>query len=501
MDWIGARGVPYMARRAYTIEVRHFLFWGLFAGLVEGTVSAVVVAKTFGGSNFLITVVQATPAFANLVSLYWGALIVGRRKIPAFIALASASVAVALSIAVTPRSHLGGWIFALQICLARVFMSGVVTTRASLWKSNYPRSHRGRITANLQIVRTLMSLPVILGGGLLFDIAPAAYHWFYPTIAVIGAMGLLVLRGERVRGEERTISHRTNGDPTEPTARRIETDDAKKPLADDGVIEPFSLIALVSPWQIIHRMRQVLRADPRFARYCKAQMCIGTANLMVMPVNTIVLTKVLNLNYTLSNGLLDFIPRVVTIAMLPVWARLFDRVGVLRFRMSNSLCWCGSLLFCGLGALFAHLSTGQAGALAAVALGIYVVGRLFEGFAQSGGAIAWNIGHLHFAEDDKAELYMGIHVSLTGLRGLIAPFLGALLYTYIGWLVFMVGFVISLIGYFIFTGLAREEAAMTNGVLRRDETDTHIEPSNGEPAARATRPARPLQDASRGSAS
>lgn len=508
VDLIGARGVPFMARRAYTIEVRHFLFWGLFAGLVEGTVSAVVVAKTFGGSNFLITVVQATPAFANLVSLYWGALIVGRRKIPAFIALASASVAVALSIAVTPRSDLGGWIFALQICLSRVFMSGVVTTRASLWKSNYPRSHRGRITANLQIVRTLMSLPVILGGGLLFDLAPDAYHWFYPTIAVIGAFGLLVLRGERVRGEERTISHRINGAAREPIAQvsdplqpAIEAEDEKKPLADDGVIEPFSLVALVSPWQIIHRMKQVLRADPRFARYCKAQMCIGTANLMVMPVNTIVLTKVLNLNYTLSNGLLDFIPRVVTIAMLPVWARLFDRVGVLRFRMSNSLCWCGSLLFCGLGALFAHLSTGQAGALAAVAIGIYVLGRLFEGFAQSGGAIAWNIGHLHFAEDDKAELYMGIHVSLTGLRGLIAPFLGALLYTYMGWLVFMVGFVISLIGYFIFAGLAREEAALSCDSPQRDETAAPEVPSNGDPAPRATRPSRPLQDASRGNAS
>lgn len=222
---------------------------------------------------------------------------------------------------------------------------------------------------------------------------------------------------------------------------------------------------------------------------------------MVMPVNTIVLTKVLNLNYTLSNGLLDFIPRVVTIAMLPVWARLFDRVGVLRFRMSNSLCWCGSLLFCGLGALFAHLSTGQAGALAAVAIGIYVLGRLFEGFAQSGGAIAWNIGHLHFAEDDKAELYMGIHVSLTGLRGLIAPFLGALLYTYIGWLVFMVGFVISLIGYFIFAGLAREEAALSCDSPQRDETAALELPSNGDHAPRATRPSRPLQDASRGNAS
>src|SRR5882672_9242144 len=98
-----------MARRPYLIEVRHFLLWGLFAGLVEGTVSAVVVSKTFHGSNLLITVVQATPAFANLVSLFWGAMIVGRRKIPAFLAFAAASVAVTLSVAITPHTWLGGW--------------------------------------------------------------------------------------------------------------------------------------------------------------------------------------------------------------------------------------------------------------------------------------------------------------------------------------------------------------------------------------------------------
>jgi hypothetical protein len=333
-------------------------------------------------------------------------------------------------------------------------MSGVVTTRASLWKSNYPKSHRGRITASLQIVRTLMSLPVILGGGLLFDFSPTAYHWFYPTVAIIGAIGLLVLKGERVRGERTALGDR-NGDDSEP-------------IAEAGVLQPFSLVTLITPHKLFSRMGQVLRDDPRFARYCKGQMCIGTANLMAMPVNTIVLTKVLGLSYTASNTLLDLIPRAVMILMLPVWARLFDRVGVLRFRKSNSLCWCGSMLFCGLGAMFA-LRFNPGGSMQSVhplmtpifiwAMIAYGIGRIFEGLALSGGAIAWNIGHLHFAEDDKAELYMGIHVSLTGLRGLIAPFLGTLIYEYFGSLVFLLGFVISYVGYVIFARLAKEERA------------------------------------------
>lgn len=445
MDFLRVRRLPFMARRNFVTEVHHLLLWGLFAGLVEGTVSAVVVSKTFGGSNFLITVVQATPAFANLVSLYWGAMLIGRRKLRAFLAFGAASIAVTLAIAITPQSQMGGWIFALQICLSRVFMSGVVTARASLWKSNYPKSHRGRITSKLQIVRTLMSLPVIIGGGMLFDYNSSAYRWFYPTVAVLGALGLIVLRRESVRGEKSALMRRELG--------------RGEPLSDPGIIEPFSLVALLSPLHMIRRMREALKHDPRFARYIRAQMCIGAASLLVMPVNTIVLTKVLCLTYTASNFLLDVVPRGITLAMLPIWARMFDQVGVLRFRVVNSFCWCGSLLFCGIGAMLALRSGANAtGTIVTASLAVYFVGRIIEGMAQSGGAIAWNIGHLHFAEDDKAELYMGIHVSLTGLRGLTAPFLGTFLYTTVGSSVFILGFALSALGLWAFHRLAKEES-------------------------------------------
>lgn len=443
MDLFRIGRLPYMARRNYLVEIQHLFIWGLFAGLVEGTVSAVVVSKTFGGSIFLITVVQATPAFANLVSLVWGALIVGRRKMPVFMALAAASVSCALTVSMTPDTEMGGWIFALQICLARVFMSGVVTTRASLWKSNYPKSHRGRITAGLQIVRTLVSLPIILGCGALFDFNHLAYEWFYPVVALTGALGLIIFRRLHVRGEKLAISTRAGGD--------------QDAIAEAGLVAPFSLVSLVTPWQIVGRMREALRQDPRFARYCTAQMCLGSANLMAMPVNTIVLTKVLGLSYLVSNGFLDGLPRVVTLIMLPIWARHFDRVGVLRFRVANSICWCASLFFCGLGAMAAAHYGGGAMIALTLAIAAYCVGRIADGMAQSGGAIAWNIGHLHFAEGDKAELYMGIHVSLTGFRGLIAPFFGAFLYQWIGWGAFGVALIISVTGLVLFAQLASEE--------------------------------------------
>ncbi|MFO0973634.1 MAG: hypothetical protein U1A27_09375 [Phycisphaerae bacterium] len=444
--------VPPRARRNYLVEIRHMLLWGVFAGLIEGGVSAVIVSKTFHGSDWLIALVQATPALANLTSLVWGVLLVGRPKLPILMALGVACTAVTLTVALTPVTGAGAWLFAAQIALSRVFMAGVVESRASLWKINYPRSHRGRVAANLQVVRTLGSIPLVLGAGALFDLNPLAYHWFYPLVAVIGAAGLVVARQQRIR------------DPRFPRRGRPTTT-----LPADGIIQPLPLLAVFQPWHVFARLRGALRENPRFARYCQAQMCIGSANLMVMPVHTVVLTKVLALSYSASNSLLEIIPRAMMLLSLPAWARLFDRVGVLRFRVVNSACWSGSVVVCGGAVLAAGLARGH-DAFYVAALGAYALGRVIDGMAQSGGAIAWNIGHLHFAEDDKAELYMGVHVSLTGLRGLTMPFIGMGLYKFVGAGVFIASAALSLVGGWLFSKLAVEErsASRSESVVLED---------------------------------
>jgi hypothetical protein len=59
---------------------------------------------------------------------------------------------------------------------------------------------------------------------------------------------------------------------------------------------------------------------------------------------------------------------------------------------------------------------------------LFWVGALSLGMAFAGGKLGWNLGHNDFASDDKSTLYMGIHVTLTGIRGLIAPLVGVSVY-------------------------------------------------------------------------
>ena len=48
------------------------------------------------------------------------------------------------------------------------------------------------------------------------------------------------------------------------------------------------------------------------------------------------------------------------------------------------------------------------------------------GIATAGANLGWNLGHNDFASLGKVQQYMGVNVTLTGMRGLIAPPVGVL---------------------------------------------------------------------------
>ena len=45
LDLLGSRSLPFLSRRNYRIEFYHLLFWGVVAGVIEGNIGSIVVAK------------------------------------------------------------------------------------------------------------------------------------------------------------------------------------------------------------------------------------------------------------------------------------------------------------------------------------------------------------------------------------------------------------------------------------------------------------------------
>ncbi len=439
--------VPFLARRNYYYEFKQIVPWSVVAGLVEGQFASVVVSKTFNGSPLEIAIAASTPVAAMMSSLIWGMLCIGRPKIRLLTVFSTGVVLCVGAVGAIPASPLGGVWFIAQMAAAQVLLSGAVTTRSAVWKSNYPHAVRGRIAARLQAVRILLGSATVLLAARVCDLDPTSYRYLFPVAAIAGVVAIGLLPRIHIRGERNEL-------------RRHRSPCADGDLRAD-LAEPFTLTALLSPGHVFRRMYRVLRDDRRFAQYCIAQLMTGIANLMTIAIVVAIVTQDLQLGegwgFWISAGLIETIPRLVMLGSIGRWAHLFDRVGVVRFRVVNVICWNVSLAF-GLAATLVTLSSDRfGGSFLPLAVALFVLRAVFYGLGRGGGALAWYLGHLHFARGEEAELYMGIHVSLTGLRGLIAPLVGMWLYQIIGWSVWLIALAFSLTSLWMFSWMARRE--------------------------------------------
>jgi len=447
LDLLRIRDLPFLSRRNYLNEFRHIVPWSVLAGLVEGNFGGVVVSGVFNGGDMLIAIAVATPLGAFLFSLVWGMLCVGRPKVRLLTLFSLGAVLAAGTVAVIPRTSTGAVWFVAQMAAAQVLFAGVVTIRPAIWKSNYPTHARGRITARLQSARVIVSTVATLLAAHLFDRDPQAYGYVYPIAALAGLVAIHFLTKIHVRGERRELGR---------AGRSWQTGDL-----GEGMIEPFSLTALLSPGRVLAEMVDVLRSDRRFARYLVAQFVLGAANMLPRGVIVVLVTRELQMwdsrVFWVSVVLADVLPKMMLLGSLRLWGRLFDRVGVVRFRVIQSCVWSSALVFGLGGTLCVAHADALGGSSVPLAVILFAGYALTHGIGRGGGMLAWHIGHLHFASPQRAEVYMGLHVSLTGIRGAIMPLLGVWIWGWIGGGVWLVSLFLMLTALVMFTFMARRE--------------------------------------------
>ena len=412
------RHQPYMVRHSYRHEMRSALTFPLAASLAEGSFTGVIAAKNFHAGVVLMSVITAAPMFGNIMALIWSDLSLGRRKVPLVNMLQAGVVLMVASVALTAYLPPGvaGWVFALQIIVARVLASGIITIRSSIWRANYPRQLRGQLTSRIATVATFVLAVTTFAGSYLLDQDPRAFVYLYPTAALLGAVGIWQFSGIRVRRERLLRKKEAQVYAPRPESMS-QTDEANVLNADAGYRPRF-----VSLFREAYR---ILREDKKFREYQRWQMFSGFSFMMFTPSLLYMVSREMTdpkKDYLLATAVVQIIPMVMSLLATQAWAPLFDRVHVTVFRAFQAIVSVVAQLTLFVGATWG-LRVDEMTGLAIVALG-----QVLVGVSNGGGNLAWNLGHNDFAPADKAATYMGVHVMLTGLRGCFAPFLGASLY-------------------------------------------------------------------------
>lgn len=372
---------------------RELLPWallGMGVGLVEGATVAVLVKKSFAGLapplwvNFAVALVSGAPALANISSFAWANLAHGRARVGLLAALQTAFALVVALVAFAPLSGRGLLLTIAAVLVARLLWAGVLTVRAAVWTANYPRGVMARITGRFVIVAVPGVVLMALAAGWVVDRQVHASRWLYATAAACGLLGAWLYRAVRVRREYQLLAAESDAS------------------AETGALS-------------LQTLRDILRRDAAFRGYMFWMSLYGAGNLMVNAQLVVLYTDRLQLSGFMQIMVLTVVPLALMPIFIPWWARLFDRGHVIEYRSRQ--CW----------ALVAAIVLVTTGVWTAQVWLLWP-GAVMAGAGYAGANLGWNLGHNDFAKLGQAQHYMGVHVTLTGVRGLIAPPLGIACY-------------------------------------------------------------------------
>ena len=139
-----------------------------------------------------------------------------------------------------------------------------------------------------------------------------------------------------------------------------------------------------------------------------AMSMFGAGHAYAHAADGICLDDVLQLPALCAGAVTTAVPIMVDAARDPAWARFLDRHHVIVFRSVHSKVTVAPCVL---------LVAGRAAAPAAAA----VAGGDAAGHRLAAGSLGWTLGHNDFAPRGEETRYMALHVTLTGVRGLVAP--------------------------------------------------------------------------------
>jgi len=402
---LGLTDLSPATRRNLAFELLYSASAGVVMGLAH--LGQVTVLGSLDGDAATTTVMVAAFPAANVLQPWWAAL--ARRFRLKSLALVSGALRCLPLFAIGLAAD--AWSFTLLI-VAFHFLAGPHQLAVpSLYKYNYPDSHRGRIIGVFRLLQNGMALPVMLGSAALLDWEPTLYQIIYPAGGALGLLGLLFYACLSIPDDK----------PADRAAQ------SERPT-----------------WS---RIAAVLRRDQNFRLFQATIWLTGAGFLMSRSIWLYLLRDMFGLSQFELTLLVQVMPIVLGAVTSPLWGWLIDRTTPVAGRVAFA--WLGIFAY---AAIFASF-LGEW-------LWLAYAGAILRGLVLGAAEVATTTGNLYFSVyRERAALYESISSLFQGIRGLSMPLLGWLLFLALHEFLFLVPTVLNAWSLLLAVQLYRRDRA------------------------------------------
>jgi MFS family permease len=372
-------GVDPLTRQNIRAETFFSAFNGIYMGLAILAAPVVAVTGVQANPVELTLLVAAFPVGVFFGPLWAGAgRRLGMQRLVTYMAF-WANVPLFFVYFVTDS-----WQFTLLISVSQVLNSGMRMGQSSLYHVLYPKSIRGRVLGRLTFWTFLTMVPSILLTGWLIDMNREMYRALYPLAGLCGMIACWYYHTLHVPAQ-RTL-----------TAKR----------------KSFR----ASVWGA----QQILAKDRAYLFFQVAFFVSGSAFFMSTHIVLLLVCDRFDFSALDLALWMTVVPQLLLALSSPVWGRVIDRIGIVHCRMLVTMVQTASLTCYWIG-----IVGGGAGFIFA--------GSILLGMTNGGGQLTWALASSHFApRPEDVPVYNGIHFVLNGVRGLVLPWVGSVLWVLTG---------------------------------------------------------------------
>ncbi|MFH0920816.1 MAG: MFS transporter [Fibrobacterota bacterium] len=365
----------------------------LAAGVLDGAASGIlwltdiIAKKTLGAAGWQITVITMLPSFVLVLSLFWSELLKKGAHQKRNLLIVGLLGRLILLFALLTHGTNGILLLFFLYHLSSAMLIFLVT---SIFEHNYREEIRGRIYGWFTSAFTLASMIAGLLAGKILDADEDAFRVLYAAAGVAGLASCLLFSLVTLN---RSGWH----------------------ASETGTEHPFQLMtaSFRNAWQ-------VLKTDGLFRQYQSNFSIYGLGFFSVLPVLPYFLVDTLHLSYgeiSLGRGVIG---QAGLVLLSPVLGKFMDRYKPIRFTgLMLTLLIAYPLLLM----LAAFVPWPK--------LCVYA-GFLMFGVAMAGVGLSWRLGSLYFTQGRPSAAYLTVHMSNAGLRGVVMPPVGYLIFSHLG---------------------------------------------------------------------
>lgn len=356
--------VPWRARPNFRLDATSAALSGLYVGAIFPFV-AFVARDHLHATGAELGLITAAPFVGNLLALPFTHVIARGDAVRNVALVLGAARLIMVAIAFARGSAAFSWIVFVVQSLAAIQSP----TSVSVIRLIYPQEYLGRLLSYTRVVLVGGMIVSTFAAGWLID----RWGWrlVFLAFSPLGMLSLIAYSRIRIPAEQAVTSQ--------------------------SEVREFLRGAL-----------GLLRRDVPFRWFAGAVSVYGFGNLMAVPVFTIYQVDVLHISATWVAILMNT-TQVVWMLSYVFWGRFIDSVSPLKIVMINTIVAAAVPLN--------YIAASQVPALLPSAIA--------SGIVYAGIELSYFNSVMHFSTPENSAQYQGMHSLLLGVRGVLAPFVGA----------------------------------------------------------------------------